>query len=65
VLASITPSANVAPDLVARLQVSVADAHIGATDASLADRGAVAIITSDPEDMVAVTDVVPVTIVTI
>lgn len=60
-----TASADVAADLVARLHVSVADAHIGATVAVVADRGAVAIITSDPEDMAAVTDPVPVTIVKI
>jgi hypothetical protein len=60
-----TASANVAADLVARLHVSVADAHIGAAVAGVADRGAVAIITSDPEDMAAVSDPVPVTIVSI
>lgn len=60
-----TASANVAADLVARLHVSVADAHIGATVAVVADRGAVSIITSDPEDMAAVTGPVPVTIVKI
>ncbi|MGI8661966.1 MAG: hypothetical protein ACR2LQ_01995 [Acidimicrobiales bacterium] len=58
-------SANVAADLVARLHVSVADAHIGATVRTVADQGAIAIITSDPEDMAAVTDPVPVTVVTI
>lgn len=58
-------SANVAGDLVARLAVSVAEAHIGATVRTVADRGAVAIITSDPDDMVAVSDPVAVTIVTI
>lgn len=58
-------SANVAGDLVARLGVSVADAHIGATIRAVADRGAVAIITSDPGDMVAVSDPIAVTIVTI
>lgn len=58
-------SANVAAELVARLHVSVADAHIGATAAAVVDRGAVAIITSDPDDMVAVSGPVPVTIVTI
>jgi predicted nucleic acid-binding protein len=60
-----TPSADVAAELVVRLQVSVADAHLGATVASVADRGAVAIITSDPADMAAVSGPVPVTIVTI
>ncbi len=60
-----TPNANVAAGLVARLHVSVADAHIGATVTAVADRGPVAIITSDPEDMAAVADPVPVTIVTI
>lgn len=58
-------SANVAGDLVARLGVSVADAHIGATVRTVAEYGAVAIITSDPGDMVAVSDPVAVTIVTI
>lgn len=58
-------SANVAGDLVARLGVSVADAHIGATVRTVVDRGAVAIITSDPGDMVAVSDPIAVTIVTI
>lgn len=51
-----TASANLAADLAARLQVSVADAHVGAVVAVVADRGAVAIITSDPEHMAAVTD---------
>jgi len=60
-----TATADVAADLVARLHVSVADAHVGAAVAGVADRGAVAIITSDPGDMVAVADPVPVTIVTI
>ena len=60
-----TAIANVAAELVARHHVSVADAHIGATTARVADRGAVAIITSDPDDIGAVTDPVPVTIVTI
>ena len=58
-------SANVAGDLVARLGVSVADAHIGATGRTVAEHGAVAIITSDPGDMVAVSDPIAVTIVTI
>ena len=58
-----TASANVAADLVARLHVSVADAHIGASVRVVADHGGVAIITSDPEDMVAVTDPIAVTIV--
>jgi len=57
--------ANVAGGLAARLHVSVADAHIGAAVADLAGRGAVAIITSDPDDMVAVTDPIAVTIVPI
>ena len=57
--------ANVAGDLVSRLGVSVADAHIGATVRSVADQGAVAIITSDPGDMVVVSDPIAVTIVTI
>jgi len=58
-------SANVAADLVARLDVSVADAHIGATVHAVADRGPVTILTSDPDDMAAVVDPVPATIVTI
>jgi hypothetical protein len=60
-----TASANVAADLVAQLQVSVADAHIGASVRIVADQGGVAIITSDPDDMVAVTDPIAVTIVPI
>lgn len=60
-----TASANGAADLVARLHVSVADAHIGAAVAGVADRGAVTIITSDPDDMVAVTDPIAITIVPI
>lgn len=60
-----TASADVAGDLVARLGVSVADAHIGATVRAVAEQGAVAIITSDAGDMVAVSDPIPVTIVTI
>jgi hypothetical protein len=58
-------SANVAGELVARLGVSVADAHIGATVRTVAEHGAVAIITSDAADMVAVSDPIAVTIVTI
>lgn len=58
-------SANLAAELVARLQVSVADAHIGATVRAVADRGPITIITSDPDDMAAVADPVPATIVTI
>lgn len=58
-------TANFAGDLVAGLGVSVADAHVGATVRTVADRGAVAIITSDPGDMVAVSDPIAVTIVTI
>lgn len=58
-------SANVAAELVARLQVSVADAHIGAAVRAVADRGPITIITSDPDDMAAVADPVPATIVTI
>lgn len=58
-------SANVGADLVARLGVSVADAHIGATVRTVAEHGAVAIITSDPGDMVGVSDPIAVTIVTI
>lgn len=56
-------SANVAADLVARLHVSVADAHIGAAVRAVADNGPVAIITSDPEDMAAVAHPVRATIV--
>ena len=58
-------SANVAAELVTRLGVSVADAHIGATVHAVADRGPVTIVTSDPEDMAAVVDPVPATIVAI
>lgn len=58
-------SADVAADLLARLHVSVADAHIGATVHTAADRGPVTIVTSDPGDMAAVVDPVPATIVTI
>lgn len=58
-------SANLAGDLVARLHVSVADAHIGATVQAVAGRGPVTVVTSDPDDTVAVVDPVPATIVTI
>lgn len=58
-------NANIAAELVARLQVSVADAHVGATVHVVADHGPVAIITSDPDDMAVVADPVPATIVTI
>ena len=58
-------SADVAAELVTRVRVSVADAHIGAAVRAVADRGQVAIITSDPDDMAAVADPVPATIVTI
>jgi hypothetical protein len=58
-------SANAAAALVERLGVSVADAHIGASIADVASRGVVAIITSDPDDMVAVSGPIPVTIVAI
>lgn len=58
-------SANVAADLVARLHVSVAAAHIGATVHAFADRGPVTIVTSDPDDMALVVDPDPATIVTI
>lgn len=57
--------ANVAAELVARVGVSVADAHVGATVHAVADRGPVTILTSDPDDMAAVVDPVRVTIVTI
>ena len=60
-----TASANVAGELVAQLGVSVADAHIGATVRAVSEQGAVTIITSDPDDMAAVADPVPATIVTI
>jgi hypothetical protein len=60
-----TVSANVAAGLVSRLEVSVADAHIGATVGAVAGQGPVTIITSDPDDMTTVTDPVPVTIVAI
>lgn len=60
-----TVSANVAAELLAHLRVSVADAHIGATVRAVADRGPITIITSDPDDMAAVADPVPATIVTI
>ncbi|MDP1818582.1 MAG: hypothetical protein Q8K58_01640 [Acidimicrobiales bacterium] len=58
-------NANVAAELVARVGVSVADAHVGATVHAVADRGPVTILTSDPDDMAAVVDPVRVTIVTI
>lgn len=58
-------NANVAAELVTRLGVSVADAHVGATVQAVAGRGSVTIITSDPKDMAAVVDPVPATIVTI
>ena len=57
--------ANVAAELVSRRGVSVADAHIGATVGTVAGRGPVTLITSDREDMAAVTDPAPVTIVAI
>lgn len=60
-----TTSANVAAEVAERLHVSVADAHIGAVVRSVAEHGHVAIITSDPDDIAAVTDPVPVTIVSI
>lgn len=60
-----TASANLAAEVAARLQVSVAHAHIGAVVRAAADHGRVAIITSDPADMAAVTDPVPATIVSI
>ncbi len=60
-----TTIANVAAEITGRLQVSVADAHIGAVVRAVVDHGHVAIITSDPNDMAAVTDPVPVTIVSI
>ena len=58
-------SGDVAADLVAGLHVSVADAHTGATVHAVADRGPVAIVTSDPNDMAAVVGPVLATIVTI
>lgn len=58
-------SANIAAEIVARLRVSVPDAHVGASVRIRADQGAVTVITSDPDDMFAVTDPVPVTIVAI
>jgi len=58
-------SANVAAELVSQLHVSVADAHIGACVRAVVELGPVAIITSDPDDMAAVADPVPATIVTI
>lgn len=60
-----TASANVAAELAVRLHVSVADAHIGTVVRAVADHGRVAIITSDPDDISAVTDSVSATIVTI
>lgn len=60
-----TTSANVAAEVAERLHVSVADAHIGAVVRAVADHGRVAIITSDPDDIMAVTDPVPVTLVSI
>jgi predicted nucleic acid-binding protein len=60
-----TASANVAAELAGRLDVSVADAHIGATVTAVAVQGPVTIITSDREDMAAVTDPAPVTIVVV
>lgn len=58
-------SANVAAELVADLRVSVADAHVGAVVSAVGDLGPVTIITSDPDDIAAVIDPVPATIVTI
>lgn len=58
-------AADAAAHLVARLHVSVADAHVGAAVHALADSGPVAIITSDPSDMATVADPVLATIVTI
>lgn len=58
-------TADVAAALVARLQMSVADAHIGATVQAVAGHGPVAIITSDPGDMAAVAHPASATIVTI
>lgn len=60
-----TTSANVAAEVAERLRVSVADAHIGALVRTVTNHGRVAIITSDPDDIAAVTDPVPVTIVAI
>lgn len=60
-----TTTANVAADVAERLHMSVADAHIGAVVRAVADHGRVAIITSDPDDIAAVTNPVPATIVSI
>lgn len=60
-----TVSADVAADLAARLHVSVADAQLGASMRLAAADGAVTVITSDPEDIAAVSDPLPVTIVAI
>jgi hypothetical protein len=60
-----TTSANVAAALVARLQVSVADAHVGASVPGLAEQGPVTVITRGRQDIAAVADPVPVTIVSI
>lgn len=58
-------TANVATEVASRLDVSVADAHIGAVVRAVADHGGVAIITSDPDDMAGVIGPVPATIVRI
>lgn len=60
-----TATADVAAEVAARRHVSVADAHIGAVVRAVADHGRVAVITSDPDDIAAVTDPVPATIVSI
>lgn len=60
-----TASANAAAELAVRLHVSVTDAHIGAIARAVADHGRVVIITSDPDDVSAVTDSASATIVTI
>ena len=60
-----TAISNVAAEVAARLHVSVADAHIGAVVRAVADRGRVAIISSDPDDIAAVTVPVPAIIVSI
>lgn len=59
-----TATADVAAQIVGRTGVSVADAHVGATVGSLISDD-VAVLTSDPEDMVRVSTPKPIVAVRI
>ncbi len=58
-----TIEANSAVRIRAETGVSVADSHVGATIRSMASEGRVTVISSDPDDMVAVAGSVQVTMV--